>query len=42
MKVWLELEDVGSEGHGAVGCPAAVDAAVDAIVDRGRALEPSD
>ena len=37
MNVRLELEDVGSEGHGVVGCPAAEDAAVDAIVGRGLA-----
>ena len=37
MNVRLELEDVGSEGYGAVGCAAAVDAAIDAIVGRGLA-----
>ena len=37
MNVRLELEDVGSEGYGAVGCAAAVDAAIDVIVGRGLA-----
>ena len=33
MNVRLEFEDVGSERHGAVGCAAAVDAAIDVIGD---------
>ena len=37
MNVRLDLEDVCSEGHGAVGCAAAVDAAIDVIVGRGVA-----
>ena len=37
MDVRLEFEDVGSERHGAVGCAAAVDAAIDAIVGCGLA-----
>ena len=37
----LELEDMGSEGHGAVGCAVAVDAAIDTIVGRGLAC-PTD
>ena len=34
VNVRLKLEDVRSEGHGAVGCALTVDAAIDAIVGR--------